>query len=52
MYSFILAKHFHKNWTKYNVKIANIHIENLKKKKKANEYWTNVRVLFLHHGLA
>lgn len=48
MYSFILATHFHKNWTEPNVKNANIYI---KLKKKVDEYWTKVRVLFLHHGL-
>lgn len=51
MYSFILAKGFHKNCTKHNVKNANIRTKK-SLKKKVNEYWTKVRVLFLHHGPA
>lgn len=51
MYSFILAEHFHKTGQNTMLKNANICIKP-KKKKKVNQYWTKVRVLFLHHGPA
>lgn len=48
MYSSILAKRFYKNRTKHNSQNANISV----KLKRKGKYWSKVRVLLLHPGLA